>query len=159
MATKKTELLPVPASERFITLRSPHHPHATEWGEQATVIQWRDVQIPQRPYLFMLFHTPNGEMRERKTYRRKDGSMGSWSPSGTKIKMMGGSAGVPDLMFPVSRGRWRGLAIEMKVHDGKLSPDQRVWLKALKGESWLVAVCYGSGAAIELIDKYDALDD
>ena len=154
----KPELAP-PERIPWEVVKSPHSPRASEWSEQCAVIDWRNRCLGARPYLFMLFHTPNGEKREQVEYTRRDGSKGTWSPSGMRAKLAGASPGVPDLILPIRRGGFNGLAVEMKINGGSLSDDQKAWLRALALENWKVAVCYGAQAAIELIDQYDALDD
>ena len=63
--------------------------------------------------------------------------------------------GVPDIMFPVARGGYHGLWIEMKRKDGgRLSPEQRWWQKALLEEGYAVAVCKGFDEARETIEWY-----
>jgi hypothetical protein len=71
------------------------------------------------------------------------------------LKRQGMKPGVPDILFPVARGGYHGLWIEMKRKDGgRLSPEQRWWQKALLEEGYAVAVCKGFDEARETIDWY-----
>lgn len=58
--------------------------------------------------------------------------------------------GIPDLFVP----EW-SLWIEMKrVKGGKLSPDQRDWIRYLQELGNTVYVAYGAEEAMKLIDEF-----
>lgn len=67
---------------------------------------------------------------------------------------MGLAKGFPDLFFPLPRGRYHGLFIEMKVKGGKLSPYQKKWLDYLRDAGYGTAVCFSAKEAIETIERY-----
>ena len=118
----------------------------SEEDEQRDVITWRDAS--DRPELALLFHVPNGELRTKGV--------------GGRLRAMGTLAGVPDLLLAVPRGRFCGLAIEMKGAraDGSLgdtTPRQRSVLDLMERWGWAVAVCWTSAQATAAITEY--LDD
>jgi VRR-NUC domain len=81
----------------------------------------------RHPILAYLMHVPNGGARSK-------GEAG-------KLKAMGVRKGVPDFLLPRARGRWSGLALELKSPDGRLSQDQIFWLQGLQAEGYLVSLC------------------
>lgn len=113
----------------------------TEDEEQAAVFEWADLSSGRWPELRLLFHVPNGGLRNKVTAAR--------------MKMLGVKAGVPDLFLPVARGNWFGLFIEMKRRKGgKLSPLQVDWIEALGRQGYKTVVCFGADAAIAAIEDY-----
>lgn len=113
----------------------------TEDEEQAAVFEWADLSAGRWPELRLLFHIPNGGLRNKVTAAR--------------MKMLGVKAGVPDLFLPVGRGNWFGLFIEMKRRKGgKLSPLQVDWIEALGRQGYKTVVCFGADAAITAIEDY-----
>lgn len=61
---------------------------------------------------------------------------------------------MPDLLLPVARGGFHGLAIEMKSVNGRLRPDQKEVLEWFLQQGWRVWVCHTSGSAIEALKGY-----
>ena len=113
----------------------------TEDEEQAAVFEWADLSAGRWPELRLLFHIPNGGLRNKVTAAR--------------MKVLGVKAGVPDLFLPVARGDWFGLFIEMKRRKGgKLSPLQVDWIEALGRQGYKTVVCLGADAAIAAIEDY-----
>ena len=113
----------------------------TEDEEQAAVFEWADLSAGRWPELRLLFHIPNGGLRNKVTAAR--------------MKMLGVKAGVPDLFLPVARGKWNGLFIEMKRRKGgKLSTLQVDWMEALGRQGYKTVVCLGADAAIAAIEDY-----
>lgn len=114
-------------------------PHEGE--EQATLFKWAELKCGQRPELRLLFHIPNG------------GSRGK--AEAAHFKAEGVKSGVPDIFFPVARGPYHGLFIEMKRQKGgKVSDNQKAWIAALTVQGYLAAVCYGWKDAASLIEDY-----
>lgn len=99
---------------------------------------WQLIQATtlQNPILGYLMHVPNGGARSK-------GEAG-------KLKAMGTRPGVPDFLLPRARGRWSGLAIELKSPTGRLSDPQKFWLAGLEQEGYLTSVCRS-------LDDFDAL--
>ena len=71
------------------------------------------------------------------------------------MKAAGTRAGFPDLVYPAKRGRYAGLAIEMKVGSNKPTAHQRGWLAWLGEQGWRVAVCYSADEAFDIIMEYE----
>ena len=70
-------------------------------------------------------------------------------------KAMGVKKGTPDLLIfePVMEDGYIGTAIEMKSETGRATLEQKIWLDELKRRGWKAAICKGSKAAIDLIEK------
>lgn len=119
-------------------------PVPTEAQEQEWVLQWADamIELNERPLLRMLYHTPNGGLRDKAT--------------AMAMKRAGEKAGIPDLFLPVARGGHHGLWIEMKRSDrsNHATPDQEWWIEQLRQQSYRAVVCYGAAAAIAEIEDY-----
>lgn len=107
--------------------------------------------------------------------RAVTGAMGEWPeleyfaavPNGghrakataTKLKAEGVKRGVPDYMFPLRRGGYAGLAIELKrVKGGQTSAEQRAWITWLRGQGWRAEVCKGWEEAWAVVRDYLAGD-
>lgn len=72
------------------------------------------------------------------------------------LQRMGLKKGAPDLIIFEPRGKYHGLAIEMKAPRGRLSADQRLFLFMLQKRGYATACCHGADEAIKLIRKYMA---
>lgn len=113
----------------------------SEDEEQIQVVKWAELQMGRWPDLQWLYHIPNGGKR-RKT-------------EAARFKAMGVKAGVPDLCLPVPKGGYHGLYIEMKRQEGgKLSKDQREWIKGLDKNGYCVLRCDGARQAIDVLEAY-----
>ena len=113
----------------------------TEDEEQMAVIDWAERMTPIYPALKLLHHIPNGGKRSKAEAGR--------------FRAMGVKSGVPDLFLPVPRGGFHGLWIEMKrTKDGKLSENQKWWLKALNSLGYSAQVAYGAEQAIRQLEEY-----
>lgn len=115
----------------------------TEAQHQSTLMAWsQQPSIRQKyPDIKLLYHIPNGGSRDK--------------IEAVNLKRQGVKAGVPDLHLPVPRGGHHGLYIEMKrAYGGKLSPEQKAWLKELSGQGYKAAVCYGWEEAREVLECY-----
>lgn len=90
-----------------------------------------------------------------------------------KATVLGIKAGVPDTIILEPRGRFVGLAIELKAEydtglkkdgsqrkkrRGTVSFEQQVWLDKMKKRRWSTHVAYNLDEAINIIDTYLALD-
>lgn len=134
----------------------------TEAAEQRNVMQWSKMRYALWPELVLLHHIPMGEMRDRKVYfHKKTQTWRSYSPSGQKVKGMGGKSGVPDLDLPVPKVfdgfPICGLHVEMKTETGKADPLQRMWRTALNLGGRRSVVCKGFEQAIAEIEAYLSL--
>ena len=107
-----------------------------ESDEQRQLIQYART----KPWGQFLFHIPNESV---------DG-MG-WV---IRNRQMGMRKGVPDLMLPIPMHGYHGLFIEMKAPGGRLSNEQKAWLKALNTFGYKAVVCVGWEAAKSEIEGY-----
>lgn len=112
----------------------------TETQEQTLLFEWADVMQGKYPELAMLFHVPN---EGKRSYI-----------AGKQLRNMGLKRGVPDVFFPVARGQYHGLAIEMKALNGKPTAEQLIWLDWLRRAGWQANVCHGWLEASECIETY-----
>ncbi len=114
----------------------------SESKEQQALIKW--CELRGHPYNLM-FAVPNEGKRSYKCASR--------------MKAEGLKSGVPDLVFPVARGGFHGLFIEMKYGKGKLSDNQDVWLNHLIAQGYFCMVCYTWTSAQEQLETYMSLPD
>ena len=113
----------------------------SEGKEQATLMNWVKMQSWRWPEAALLFHIPNGGGRSKAEAGR--------------FKAEGVKAGVPDLFLPVPRGEFHGLFIEMKrIAGGRVSDEQKDWIRMLREQGFRVEVCKGWQAAAEVIADY-----
>ena len=70
------------------------------------------------------------------------------------MKSKGVKRGVPDLCLPVPRGGYHGLYIELKAPGGRVSEDQRWWIRELGAQKYAAVSCIGWRAAADMIEKY-----
>lgn len=111
-----------------------------EAAEQETLFEWAALQNGKHPELDMLFHIPNGGSRN--------------AIEAANLKRQGVKAGVPDILLPVARGEFHGMAIEMKAGKNRPTKEQLRWLANLTRQGYFVAVCYSWEEAAEKIIKY-----
>ena len=71
-----------------------------------------------------------------------------------KIKRAGGIAGVPDYILTKPCGPYAVLFIELKTKTGRLSPDQKTFLRTHKGSGCASVVAYGYDEAVDIIESY-----
>lgn len=108
--------------------------------EQATLIQWCNLQSCKYSELKLIFAIPNGGYRNKGEAR--------------KLKATGTKSGVPDLFLPIPRSPKYGLFIEMKVGRNKCTDNQKKWIRDLMQQGYEVKVCYSCEEAIQTIKKY-----
>ena len=114
-------------------------PH--EDREQAAVIQWAEYESGRLPGVNLIYAIPNGGSRNK--------------IEAANLKRTGVKPGVPDLFLPVARRGCHGLYIEMKRREGgRLSENQRVWLKRLHEQGYAAVVCHGFDEAVTAIENY-----
>lgn len=113
----------------------------TEDQEQATLFQWADAMSGKYPQLRLLYHIPNGGLRNKTVARH--------------LKAQGVKSGVPDICLPVAQHGYHALYIEMKRRKGnKTTENQNLWIKALNEQGNLAVVCYGNEQARNIIERY-----
>lgn len=117
---------------------------ATEEQEQMAFVNWLNINhIPH-------FHCPNEVGGQTKSLRVR----------AVKMKRMGVSRGVPDLLvfIPVygttgDVDAYQMCAVEMKRKTGgRTSTEQKEWLDILQASGVMCAVCKGADEAIAFID-------
>lgn len=111
-----------------------------EFHEQCALFQYAELMSKRVPEWSLLFALPLGG--ERNIIVAK------------KLKQSGTRAGIPDIMLPVSRKGYHGLFIELKTGSGRVSAEQKQWIKALNSQGYNVVVCFGWIAAKETIESY-----
>lgn len=112
----------------------------SEHQEQVTLFQWAAWQSNITPELKLLHAIPNGGHRHKSVAR--------------ELKAEGVKAGIPDVFFPVARGEFHGLYIEMKAKGGRTRDSQKWWLQQLSDQGYKTAVCYSYEEARGVIEKY-----
>ncbi len=114
----------------------------TEAAHQTALFCWAALPeaIKAYPLLKLLFHIPNGGTRNK--------------VEAGHLKAQGVKAGVLDLFLPVSKGRYHGLWIELKVGKNKTSPEQDQWIADLNEQGYAVSVCYSWVEASEHLKFY-----
>ena len=108
--------------------------------EQIALFKWADFARGKYPSLSLMYHIPNGGKRTLQ--------------AGGKLKSEGLRAGVPDICLPVPSGGYHGLYIELKVHGGRVSKEQKQWLSDLSAEGYKALICYGFDEAKDTILGY-----
>ncbi len=111
-----------------------------EETEQINLFRWAAFAENIYPELKLMYHVPNEGKRSIVT--------------GSRLKQAGLKSGVPDIVLPVAKGEYIGLYIELKYGKNKLTENQKYWLKELRSQRHLTAVCYGWEQARELIESY-----
>lgn len=116
----------------------------SEHIEAVLLMRWVRGQEQTHPELEFFAHWPNGGKRGRKT--------------ATDLKKEGVRPGPPDYWFPVARGGYVGLAIELKTATGRASREQAEWLRHLRAQGWRAEVARGWEQARDLIVDYLAAE-
>lgn len=117
----------------------------SEHAEQTLLFEWAHYATARAPELGLLFAIPNFSGRLGKATARHGGS----------LNREGRKKGVPDVFLPVARGPYHGLFLEMKRLDGgRLSPEQRSWIDALRSMDYRVEVCAGWEQAKRVLCEY-----
>lgn len=74
-----------------------------------------------------------------------------------KMKRTGYVKGFPDIFIYEPKGRWHGLAIEMKTAKGVMSQHQKNWQNELIKRDYFAVTCKNFDQAQIIIDEYMAL--
>lgn len=116
-------------------------PLLTEHQLQVQIIQECNLRANQNPVWSRLFAVPNGG--DRNVIVAK------------KLKAEGVRPGVPDLIWPVARGSFVGLVMELKVGSNKPTPSQLDWLNWFSQTGWCVRVVHDDPAeAMQILEWY-----
>lgn len=111
-----------------------------EAANQKILFNWAFNLENMHPELALMFHIPNEGKRSKAT--------------GAELKRAGLKSGVPDVILPVARSGFHGLAIEMKAGRNAPTKNQKEWLQRLSAEGWRCFVCWGFEAAAKVISDY-----
>ena len=111
-----------------------------ESGHQEALFVWAACNQNRMPELGYMHHVPNGGKRDKAT--------------AIALKRQGVKAGVPDICLPVAKGIYKGLYIELKAGENKLTTHQKRWLMFLQGQGYYTAVSYGWQPAAKLLETY-----
>lgn len=117
----------------------------SEHQEQVAVFIWAELHQTTRPELALLHAIPNGGHRHKAVAIR--------------LKAEGVKSGVPDIVWPLPRGRFHGLYLEMKYGKNKPSQNQKWWLGQLEKQGYSTTVCWGFEEAIDAIETYYSLGE
>jgi hypothetical protein len=90
-----------------------------------------------------LFAVPNGGIRHIQ--------------EAVRLKAEGVQRGVPDLVLPIPRGNHCGAYLELKANKGRLSEEQKDWLRFLEAQGHAVNVCWNVGDAFNFFRDYLSL--
>ncbi len=74
--------------------------------------------------------------------------------NGARMKREGARVGTPDLFLMLRRGGYGALAIEMKKPKGIVSDEQTCFLRSLRFQGYLSAVCFSAEEAKKTITDY-----
>ena len=105
----------------------------TEDGHQCAVMQKLAIEKPQ--HWEFVHHVPNGGERSAQV--------------GGRMKAMGVRRGVPDIVWPIRRGGYPGLYVELKIPKYRTAADrgrtkfQEVWCQHLVSEGYAVVLAFG----------------
>ena len=94
------------------------------------------------PAYALAFHIPNE--RKASIARR------------VALKRAGLRKGVPDICVPVPNEKYHALYIEMKIKPNKASTEQMELLRHLNAVGNYAVLCWSSGEAMDILDKYIA---
>lgn len=93
---------------------------------QASIIAEVNLYVANSEDWAMLFAVPNGGHRDVRVAK--------------KLKAEGVRPGVPDILWPIARGNYVGLAMELKVGANKPTAEQSTWLHRLSQRLWYTCV-------------------
>jgi hypothetical protein len=110
---------------------------------QSAFFGWAELQRKRIPNIEMMFAVPNGGVRHKATAGR--------------LKGEGVKAGVPDVLWPVPRGGYIGLAIEFKSGEGNPTAEQRRRIDGLQKEGWNAVLCWSWESAARVVVGYAGL--
>jgi hypothetical protein len=143
-ADKRHEFtIPIPPKRDRVRRPVDGRKALTEYQEQGLVIEWwwhahATYGLP----VFALFSIPNGAYLA-------SGYMGA-----AMLKKAGMRPGAPDLFLAAARGKYHGLAIEMKSERGRIEVEQQQFGDYLQTEGYRFQFAFGASEATALIKEY-----
>lgn len=113
-----------------------------------------DFQKTAVKFLSHYTHKFTHVANERKTERKQD-RFGRWySPTGNKLRQMGQSRGVPDILCFVGKNGHVGMAVELKTKSNRLTQYQKKWLQWLSEEGWYCFCTNSLDTYTYLVSRY-----
>jgi hypothetical protein len=103
---------------------------------QASVFAEIDLRANQDPCWRYIFHCPNGGHRDVRV--------------AAKLKAQGVRRGIPDVLWPIPRGKFVGMAIELKANGNKTTNEQSEWLEWLTANGWFACVIHDDPETVML---------
>lgn len=122
----------------------------SEASEQSALIEWWDRQTRANPTKYGdandLLHFANGGSRDVR--------------EAANLRRQGVRRGAPDLILTIPKGKYHGLFVELKAPSGgRVSPEQRAFLKRLNDRGYRAVVARGFDEAKQEIENYLSLGD
>ena len=123
-------------------------PEPSEYEQHKSIFVWAKVMEREYPELALLNSSANGAWFP--------GALGELKYKILAVLKATGCIrpGFPDINLPVSRGGWHALYIELKKKTGKPSPEQILWVEALRLQGNLACFCFGQAMAEKVIVAY-----
>lgn len=115
----------------------------SESGHQKALFCFLRDQYGIIPDIDRVFAVPNGGKRDKITAGR--------------MRAEGAKRGVPDILWPVWRGQYCGLALELKIQGNTTSDQQNEWITFLRRQGWYAVSVVGWHDAAQVIMSYHAL--
>jgi hypothetical protein len=112
----------------------------SEHDIQASIFEWSLWMAGKYPELQMLNGSLNG-------VRLTIGQA-------VKAKRAGMKKGFPDIFLPIPRGKYHGLFIELKKPGSYPTPEQKLWVKALRGQNYFADILVGGSFTESVIVRY-----
>lgn len=135
-------------------------PRQIEHGIQAGLFDWRNMMLKRIPLLRLLHAIPNGAKLPFRKKLNAAGKVVRSCPQAVILKREGLTAGVPDVCWPVPRGRYHGLYIEHKAPDApKPGEEQAQFIADLRNLGYFVHVSRQCDESVRLIEAYWNLGD
>lgn len=128
-------------SERVVRAERKPSTGPSEHQMQCALVQWWRYEcvkykLPENA----LFAVPSGGMRDQII--------------GARLKAEGVRRGIPDLLLLVPRGQFHGLALELKIPGGRISPEQKDVMWFLSSQNYRAMACFGLDSAIAELKSY-----
>ncbi len=116
-------------------------PVPSESEEQQVLFEWVEAHRYKYPELEAFYHIPNEGKRSKY--------------EGARLKKEGLKEGVSDNCFPVKKGEYGSLYIELKKRqDGVVSKAQSEWTELMRAVGNAAFVCFGWEEAAKVIEDY-----
>jgi hypothetical protein len=111
-----------------------------EHDNQVALFEWAEKQSQTIPELGLMFAIPNGGKRHINVAKA--------------MKQEGVKKGVPDIFLAFPHKGMAGFFIELKSKKGRVSPEQKNWIKKLNEAGYRVDVHYSWESAKDAILEY-----